>query len=465
MAEQVLTPAETARAAVRTELDRIDTAHARLRALNTDIVGNTFRIEVAERLETQHRTNRGLSYRILGEIADPTDGPDQPTSTATLDLLWQKLRIPRAELRRRIRIAARIRPRRNLTGPPRPPELPHLATAIEEGHLGDDHLKTITTTLDHLPTTVTPADRDRAEHTLVHHGREHDADFVRIAGQRIADHLNPDGTYTDHDRARRRTLNLGRQGPDGMSTLTGCLDPETRAYLETALAAVRPGHRQPDGLDTTGPDLRSNGQRNHDALKLTLRAGIASGELGTHRGVPVTVIATTTLAELNQALHATTNPAIPMPGPATTGGGSRLPLRDLITMAADSIHYLAVFDDHSNRPLYLGRSKRLATLDHRIICHARDRGCTRPGCPAPGYHCEVHHTPDWNNGGQTNPDQLHFACGCDHTTTTQGQLHTQVTDQGRLAWTDGTTPPAINHLHHPEELLDKPPDNDEEEDP
>jgi hypothetical protein len=42
--------------------------------------------------------------------------------------------------------------------------------------------------------------------------------------------------------------------------------------------------------------------------------------------------------------------------------------------------------------------------------------------------------------------------------------HASVTDAGRLAWTDGTTPPDINHAHHPEELLHgntDPPHNDE----
>ena len=69
-----------------------------------------------------------------------------------------------------------------------------------------------------------------------------------------------------------------------------------------------------------------------------------------------------------------------MPAPARTGGGSRLPMRDLIRMAASAIHYLAVFDDHTERPLYLGRQKRVATADQRLICYARDRGCTRPNC-------------------------------------------------------------------------------------
>jgi Domain of unknown function (DUF222) len=150
---------------------------------------------------------------------------------------------------------------------------------------------------------------------------------------------------------------------------------------------------------------------------------------------------------------AVTNPDIPMPGPARTGGHTALPMRDVIRLGADSIHYLAVFDDHSERPLYLGRQTRIATTDQRIICYARDGGCTRPGCLQPGYHSEVHHSPDRSPVGATDADKLFFACPPDHKLLTDGHWHATVTDTGRLAWTDGTTPPEINHAHHPEELL------------
>ncbi|GFG84599.1 13E12 repeat family protein [Mycolicibacter algericus] len=455
--DQVLPPAAAARAAIRADLALIDDAQARLRRADTDIVGNAFRVEVAEHLETQHRVNRGLSYRIFGEIADPADGPEDPrlpADTKIPDLLWSRLRITRAEVRRRFRIAARIRPRRNLTGPPTPPELSETAAAVEDGRIGDDHIKAVAKALDELPAKIAPTDREAAERTLARHATEQDAAFVTAIGHAIADRLNPDGNFTDEDRARRRNLVLGRQGPDGMSRLSGCVDPEARAYLEAVFAAVRPGHRQPDC--SAGRDTRSSGQRDHDALKLALRHGIESGAMGTHRGVPVTVIVTTKLADLDQAARAMADPNVPMPAPARTGGGSRLPMRDLIRMAANSIHYLAVFDDHSERPLYLGRSKRIATLDHRIICHARDHGCTRPNCSESGYHCEVHHSPNWDPDGRTDADALYFACGADHGAATRGDLQTHVTEQGRLAWTDGTSPPQINHLHHPEELLDDP---------
>ncbi|MFM9035803.1 MAG: HNH endonuclease signature motif containing protein [Mycobacterium sp.] len=457
---QLLT-AEAARAAVSAELDAIDAAHQRLRATDTDLVGNAFRIEIARRLEAQQRTNRGLSYRIFGEIAEPADGTDDPALPAGVtvrDILAARLRVTAAEVRRRFRVAARIRPRRSLTGPALEAELPELAAAVESGQIGDDHIVAVCRALDALPASVAAADKQKAERSLVRHAREQDAQFVAAIGTVIADCLNPDGIFTDEDRARRRGVILGRQGPDGMSRLAGWLDPEARAYLEAVAAVVRPGRHQPEA--DPDRDRRSPEQRCHDALKLALKTAIASGGLGRHRGAPVSVVVTTTLADLQQAARATTDPAVPMPPPARTGGTGRLPMRDLIRLAGESVHYLAVFDNHSARPLYLGRSRRLATADHRIICHARDRGCTKPGCFVGGYDCEIHHAREWAAGGPTDADNVFFGCGTDHAAVTDGIYTTSVTQDGRIGWSDGDGPPRVNDVHHPERMLDPEPPPD-----
>ncbi|MCI4676103.1 HNH endonuclease signature motif containing protein [Candidatus Mycolicibacterium alkanivorans] len=446
--------AEAAHAVVRAELDAIDTAYDRLRSTCTDLVGNAFRIEIADRLEKQQRTNRGLSYRMFGEIAAPVDGPDDPRLPAGIkvrDVLASRLRLTAGEVRRRFRVAARIRPRRSLTGPPVAPELPDLAGAVAAGEVGEDHIAAVCRALDALPAAVCAADKQKAERTLVRHAREQDSQFVAAVGGVLADCLNPDGNFSDEDRARRRGLMLGRQGPDGMSRLSGWLDPEARSCLEAVTAAVRPGRHQPDGDQR---DARSPEQRCHDALTIACKTAIASGGLGQHRGAPVTVVVTTTLAELEQAARALGDPAVPMPPPARTGGTGRLPMRDLIRMASEAVHYLAVFEDHSERPLYLGRSKRLATADHRIICHTRDGGCTKPNCFVRGYDCEVHHARDWSAGGPTDADNLYFACGCDHAAASDGTYTTTVTEDGRIAWSDGAGPPRVNEVHHPKRLLD-----------
>jgi hypothetical protein len=400
-------------------------------------------------------------YRVFGEIADPPDGADDtglPSGVKVRDLLRSRLRITAGEVKRRMRIAARIQPRRSLTGSPVPPELPELAPSVEAGDVGEDHIREVCRAMDLLPKVVDAAGRAKAEKILVQHAKEQDHQFVTLVGRTLAEELNPEGLFDDFDRENRRSLVLGRQGPDGMSKLSGYLTPEARAYFEAVAAAVRPGHHLPESeqpVVNAEADTRTKTQRLHDAFAWGLRTALGSGQLGTHRGLPVTVITVTTLAELEQAATAVTDPDVPMPGPARTGGGSILPMRDLIAMAANAIHYLAVFDNHSARPLYLGRSRRLATPDQRIICYARDRGCTHPGCDEPGYHSEVHHAPvDFLDGGPTDADKLFFACGPSHKAATDGTYRTKITEDGRLAWTDGTHPPEVNRLHHPDELLE-----------
>ena len=64
-------------------------------------------------------------YRIFGEIADPPD--DVGMLPMVIDSLGARLRIARNEVKRRLKVSARIRPRRQLAGPPLPPELPVVA--------------------------------------------------------------------------------------------------------------------------------------------------------------------------------------------------------------------------------------------------------------------------------------------------------------------------------------------------
>jgi len=150
-------------------------------------------------------------------------------------------------------------------------------------------------------------------------------------------------------------------------------------------------------------DVRSSAQRNHDALLAMCRSTLASGKLGSHRGLPVTIIVSTTLQELESAA-----------GIAGTGGGTWLPMPDVIRMASHARHYLRIYDKHTERELYLGETKRITSAGQRIVLHAKDRGCTRPGCTAPGYLSEVHHVSEWVKTHHTDIDDLTFACGPDH---------------------------------------------------
>ncbi|MDT5083344.1 MAG: hypothetical protein QOJ61_387, partial [Mycobacterium sp.] len=165
--------ADEARERITSALYAIDAAHDLLRDTPSDLVGNRFRVDVAARLETQERANRGLMYRFFAEIADP---PDEAGSMAQMrSVLWKRLRITPNEISRRFKLAVRIRPRRSLTGPPLPPEFPTLADAVQTGALGDEHVRAICRAIDVLPGCVSPADTTAAERTLVEHATKVDA--------------------------------------------------------------------------------------------------------------------------------------------------------------------------------------------------------------------------------------------------------------------------------------------------
>lgn len=222
-----------------------------------------------------------------------------------------------------------------------------------------------------VPQHVDLFTRHATEADLARKARHYCPDELTKYGKVLMDCLNPDGNFTDEDRARRRGIVIGSQELDGMSRITGYLNPELRATFDAALAKLAaPGMCNPDDetpiVDGPAPepavqrDSRSQGQRNHDGLLAGLRALLMSGELGQHNGLPVSVIVTTTLTDLEAAA-----------GRGRTGGGTLLPMTDLIRMAGHAHHYLAIFDGGKAMGLY--HTKRLASGGQRIMLYANAR--------------------------------------------------------------------------------------------
>jgi Domain of unknown function (DUF222) len=135
-----------------------------------------------------------------------------------------------------------------------------------------------------------------------------------------------------------------------------------------------------------------------------------------------------------------------------------LPMRDVIRLASQSNHYLVIYDEHTREPLYCGRAKRFATPGQRIVLHALDRGCTRPGCTAPGYWSQVHHVEGWVAAkGKTNINKLTLACGPDNRLIEEGGWTTRKRKDGRTEWIPpphlDTGQTRVNDYHHPEKYL------------
>ncbi|GFP49193.1 hypothetical protein LAUMK7_04369 [Mycobacterium kansasii] len=441
-------------------LDRLDADVDALIETSFDALTTPERLRVLERLERVARRLPVAEHALINQIVEQASeeelGGRPPSALAT------RLRITRAEASRRVAEAAELGERRALTGEPLAPQLGATAAAQRGGHIGEGQVRVIRDFLRHLPVEVDIETREKAEAHLARLATQYRPDQLAKLAQRLMDCLNPDGTFTDEDRARRRGLTVGKQGLDGMSRISGYLTPEARATLDAVLAKLAaPGmcnpHDESPVVDGPAPeaaaqrDSRSQSQRNHDGLLAGLRGLLASGELGQHNGLPATIIVSTTLDDLEAAA-----------GKALTGGGTLLPMSDVIRLARHAHHYLALFDN--GKPLALYHTKRLASPGQRIVLYANDRGCSAPGCDVPGYRCEVHHVREWATTGRTDIDQLTLACRPHHKLLDSGWT-TRKNAHGDTEW---IPPPHLDHgqpttntFHHPEKLLR---DGDDDED-
>ena len=127
--------------------------------------------------------------------------------------------------------------------------LPATAAAQRAGHLGATHVAVIRGFWHRLPEFVDIETRQHAETQLARLGGQHRPDELAKLADRLSDCLNPDGTFTDQDRARRRGITIGNQDLDGMSPISGYLTPGARATFDAVLAKLAaPGMCHPEDL-------------------------------------------------------------------------------------------------------------------------------------------------------------------------------------------------------------------------
>jgi hypothetical protein len=421
-------------------LDALEAGYKRALDLTFDVLTTPERLRVLERWEQMRRWQPAVEHALINQLAEQADPTELGGKLAPA--LANRLRISRAEASRRVHEAADLGERKALNGEPLEPVLPATAEAQRNGELGPGHVAVIRVFWHRLPDFVDIETRAKAEAQLARLAGEHRPDELVKLADKLTDCLNPDGDFTDVDRAKRRGLTIGKQDIDGMSPISGYLTPEARATLDAVLAKLA----APDTADT-----RSAGQRNHDALLTLARHALASGELGQHNGLPASIVVTTTLKELEAGC-----------GKALTGGGTLLPMSDVIRLASHAHHYLAIFD--KGKALALYHTKRIASPAQRIVLYAKDRGCSFPGCTVPANLCETHHCNPYATNPVTDVNDLTLACGPNHKLADQGWT-TRKNHNGDTEW----IPPAhldhgqprTNTHRHPEKLLRDDDDDDD----
>ncbi|BBX16333.1 hypothetical protein MDUV_11930 [Mycolicibacterium duvalii] len=447
------TALQDAVAAVRAAVDAVA-------ACEVDLLTRPELLEALDDLETLGCRLPAVRHRLLGRLQTETT-PQQMGAKSWKEVLSVRWRISRGEAGRRLTEAALLAPRQPVTGPALPPVLAATAVAQAHGLINAEHVEVIRKAVNKLPGFVDTTTCEQFEVDLVRKAVRVGPKELKDAAARTLFLLDQDGPAPDErERARKRGVSVSKQRPDGTVDVSATLTPEAWAVWEAIFAKhAAPGMCNPDDPEpcTSGTpsqaqiddDHRSLAQRQHDALVAAGRIALMSGKLGQLNGLPVSIIIRTTLQDLESRA-----------GVGTTGGGTVLPITDVIRMAAHANHYLAVFDRATGSALNLFRTRRTASPAQRIMLIARDGGCTKPGCTVGAYGCQVHHDTDWCRGGNTNVDELALACGPDNRSVDDNGGWTTHITNGDVEWIPpphlDTGQNRINYYHRPESLLGPP---------
>ena len=225
------------RDAVMAVLDRYRMIVSELVDLPLDALAVPDLFAVLDTMETGRCQVSGIEHQAINRIAAQAT-PEQ-IGTSLKKVLAERLRIRPGEAKRRIGDAERLGARTSMTGEPLTPLWAATAAGQRAGEINTDHVREIGRFFAQLPCWIDEATRERAERQLAANARQHRPDELRILADKLADCLNPDGNFTDEDRCHRRGISIGRQGIDGMSPITGWLNPEVRAGLDAVLSKTR----------------------------------------------------------------------------------------------------------------------------------------------------------------------------------------------------------------------------------
>ncbi len=226
----------SSREEVQEDFDALHAAVSRIVEHCYDALTTPERLALLDRLEQETRRLRVPGHGLINQLAE--QAPPEELGGTLSHALADRLHITRGEAARQVAETADLGPRRALTGEALPPLLTATAAAQRDGTIGSAHVTVIRRFFNQLPSAVDLDTREHAETHLATLATQFRPDHLAKLAHQLTDCLNPDGTYTDEDRARRRGLTLGNQDPDGMSKLSGWLTPQARATIEAVLAKL-----------------------------------------------------------------------------------------------------------------------------------------------------------------------------------------------------------------------------------
>ncbi len=121
--------------------------------------------------------------------------------------------------------------------------------------------------------------------------------------------------------------------------------------------------------------------------------------------------------------------------PATIVGTDTVLTANAIRELAETSHLRRmIVDDTTGAPLELGRKSYEPTRVMKDFVKLRDRQCRAPGCVRTAMKCDVDHVQAWDDGGQTNVNNLVSLCRRHHVLKTIGTWTYELKPNGDTVW-------------------------------
>jgi hypothetical protein len=320
--------------------------------------------------------------------------------------------------------------------------LPALAAAFAEGAVSAAHLRIASAATRILPADVVA----EGEPFLAATARTLDAGrFAAVVRHWVA-RVAPAAFERDTERRYDARWLSVTETFAGMRSIQGMLDPESGAFVESALTALVAAN--------PSDDARTRDQQRADALTELVHVAVAQGASPASGAVrPEIVVQAATAAAAfgaggsaagswpgdlradgrgegrgegrgdgggdgrGDGPHAAGSPAtrtrssVPVVPPRM--GGQPLTREAFERLACDA-QWRRLLVDAASVPVELGRVTRTVPPGLRKYVALRDGGCRYPGCARGPAFCEAHHAVFWRNGGRTDADNLVLLCRYHH---------------------------------------------------
>ena len=304
---------------------------------------------------------------------------------------------------------------------------PQLETALQAGAVSLAHVDVVARSFTHLDTEERQRITQQGEWLTNVAAHATPDNFGRAMKQAVARLATDDGLGRLEQQRRKTWLRHWVDRDSGMVCMRGEFDPESGLSLVGRLqqAVDRLFHeRTPD----TCPEGDAKvGHLNALGLVALVCEPEAQGlnvglEGASHEGTGsvVNIRSATARAEVSVVIdYHTLATGLHASSFVHTGTDVALPVETIRRMACDA-KIIPVVLGTSGVVLDVGRSTRLATKHQRRAIEAMHATCAIPECHIPVSQCQPHHIDYWNNGGNTDLNNLIPLCAAHHRCAHEG---------------------------------------------